>query len=215
VSRAKPAKRAAAEVDGRHARAGRTREAIVEALLGLLAEGELQPSADRIAERAGISRRALFHHFVDREDLLTQAGAQRFRQIMEILPIVPTEGSFDERARAFVTGMGHFHDQIAPMRRAALLFAHQSKFVETRMLEAIHLHRETARAVFTHEITRAPEGEREWLVRSLAAVTGFAAWDELRRNQGLSLEEAARTTLRFVEALFPAASRGAKGTKSV
>ena len=38
--------------DGRAARAARTRAAIVDALLALLEEGDLQPTANRIADRA-------------------------------------------------------------------------------------------------------------------------------------------------------------------
>ncbi|MEU5527852.1 TetR/AcrR family transcriptional regulator [Micromonospora chersina] len=38
-------------VDGRTARAARTRAAIVEAHLGLVGEGDLRPTGDRIAER--------------------------------------------------------------------------------------------------------------------------------------------------------------------
>jgi hypothetical protein len=41
-------------LDGRSARALRTREAIVDACIGLVEEGELRPTAPRVAERAGV-----------------------------------------------------------------------------------------------------------------------------------------------------------------
>ena len=44
--------------DGRTVRAERTRQALVDALLSLLDEGQLQPTAERIAVRAGVSEPA-------------------------------------------------------------------------------------------------------------------------------------------------------------
>ena len=55
--------------DGRTVRAERTREAVVTALLALLEEGELSPTAERVAERAHVSERSIFQHFGDREAL--------------------------------------------------------------------------------------------------------------------------------------------------
>jgi hypothetical protein len=40
------------EVDGRSARAQRTRDAVVEALVALLEEGDLQPTTSSIADKA-------------------------------------------------------------------------------------------------------------------------------------------------------------------
>src|SRR4051812_40199139 len=44
--------------DGRNVRAERTRKAVVEALLELLDEGDVRPTAERIAVRAGVSERS-------------------------------------------------------------------------------------------------------------------------------------------------------------
>ena len=51
------------------------RAAIADALLSLLEEGELQPTATRIAERAGISLRLIYHHFGDLEALFRETVA--------------------------------------------------------------------------------------------------------------------------------------------
>lgn len=189
------------DVDGRHERAERTRDAIVTALLALLAEGDLKPSAERVAKRAGVSRRALFHHFSDLEELLTRASMRRLEQLAAILPTAPTEGPFEDRARTFVSAVGHFHDQVSHVRRAALLASYDSKVVAERMDMALRRHRELTSAAFAEEIANAPEHVRDGLLRGLAAATSFATWDELRRNQGLATDEAIRVVKRFVEGL--------------
>jgi TetR/AcrR family transcriptional regulator, regulator of autoinduction and epiphytic fitness len=191
-----------ADADGRRVRAERTREAIVSALLGLLAEGDLKPSADRVAERAGVSRRVIFHHFSDLEELLTRASARWFEHIQAFLPTAPTEGAFEQRTHAFVSALGHFYDHVSHVRRAALLAAHESKVIADRMDMALQIHREKTRAAFAEEIANAPERARGRLACGLAAATSFATWDELRRNQGLSADEAIQVMKRFVEGLI-------------
>ena len=51
--------------DGRRARRDRNRVAVVDSLLALYAEGDLNPSTDAIALRAGLSPRSLFRYFDD------------------------------------------------------------------------------------------------------------------------------------------------------
>src|SRR5258706_16285421 len=78
-------------IDGRTARAERTRSAIVEAHLTLIGEGDLKPTGERIAERAGVSLRALWANFKDMEALFGASG-QRLsqRQDAQFTPIPPT-----------------------------------------------------------------------------------------------------------------------------
>ena len=65
-------------VDGRTARAERTREAIVTAHLELVGEGDLRPTGERIAELAGVSLRALWTNqsivFDGQYDQVIEAG---------------------------------------------------------------------------------------------------------------------------------------------
>jgi AcrR family transcriptional regulator len=62
--------------DGRTARSHRSRRAIVDAMRALHAEGDLRPTAPRIAERAGVSLRTVWQQFTDMETL-RRGGAGR------------------------------------------------------------------------------------------------------------------------------------------
>src|SRR3989304_5263636 len=64
----------AIQADGRSARAARTRDAVVEALLTLIEEGDLRPTAQRVAEHARVSLRSVFQHFRDLESLFAAAA---------------------------------------------------------------------------------------------------------------------------------------------
>lgn len=194
--------------DGRRARSDRTRAAIVDALLDLLNEGHLRPSAERIAERAGISRRALFNHFRDVEDLLATAAQRRLEQILPTLRPLPTEGTLAERARAAATLLCGLYERVAPVRRAALHVEPESRVIAERMRDARRMHRASIEAAFAAELAARPETERSELAALLCALTSFPMWDELTSRQGLSTPRvAAAIEGQILAALSPAEGR--------
>ena len=58
--------------DGRRQRSERSRLAIIEATLALMYEGVLIPTAQQIADRAGVGIRSFFRHFGDMDSLFTE-----------------------------------------------------------------------------------------------------------------------------------------------
>ena len=85
--------------DGRTVRAERTRQALVDALLALLYEGEVQPTAERISARAGVSERSLFQHFADREALYQAVAVQQYERIVPTLDPIDVSLPLEERIR--------------------------------------------------------------------------------------------------------------------
>ncbi|HQZ33105.1 MAG TPA: TetR family transcriptional regulator, partial [Ilumatobacteraceae bacterium] len=73
---------AGAGEDGRHARRDRNRLAVVDAMLLLYAAGNLEPSSDEIAERAGLSPRSLFRYFDDLDDLVRVAISRQYERLL-------------------------------------------------------------------------------------------------------------------------------------
>src|SRR5688572_12211442 len=92
---------AAERIDGRAARAARTRSAIVDAHLALIEEGDLRPTGERIADRAGVSLRALWANFGDMEALFRASG-ERLRERQEAMfRPVPPDLPFPRRVDEF------------------------------------------------------------------------------------------------------------------
>ncbi len=88
--------------DGRSARAARTRDAVVEALLSLLDDGNYRPTARQVAERAGVSLRSVYVHFDDLEDLFTAAAHNHFERVRDLVQAIPGDGPLESRLDAFV-----------------------------------------------------------------------------------------------------------------
>jgi len=104
--------------DGRHRRAQASREAIVESLVSLYADGYVDPSAAEIAERAGVSERSLFRHFDDIDDLCHTAFVIQWKRLAERtrLPMSVTS-STDEKIVAIVEQrVGLYLDMMNVMR---------------------------------------------------------------------------------------------------
>src|SRR3954447_21192752 len=106
--------------DGRTARAQRTRQAVVDSLLELVREGDLRPTAPRIAARAGVSLRSVFQHFADREALFLAAAERQEHEILEMVQRLPADGTLDERVEAFVVQRCRVLEAVSPVRRASL-----------------------------------------------------------------------------------------------
>src|ERR687895_1406601 len=120
---------AAGQRDGRTVRAERTRQALVDALLSLLDEGHLTPTAAEIAERAGVSERSVFQHFPEREALFESVARQQYERVMPTLHPVDASQPLEARIDQFTRQRARLYELIGGVRRAALLIEHESPAV--------------------------------------------------------------------------------------
>ena len=176
--------------DGRSARAARTREAVVEALLSLNDEGILRPTAREIADRAGVSLRSVYVHFEDLEDLFSAAAEKQFERMLSLYVQLPTTGPLPERLDAFLGQRARMMEVAAPVRRAALL---QEPF-SPALAEVMQVSRKAARdeveRVFALELDRQRSKGRQRLLAQLDVVAGPSTWETLRVHEGFPVDEA-------------------------
>lgn len=188
--------------DGRLARGERARSAVVDALLALIEEGDLMPPAPRIAARAGVSLRLVFHHFRDLEGLFEACSARQLQRITpEMRAIAPT-GPLETRLAAFVEERARLLERIAPVRRAALLREPFSTFLRERIALVRAWKRADAERVFARELDALSPADRPAAVAALGVATSFASWDSLRSHQGLTPEAARAVMARLVEGVL-------------
>jgi AcrR family transcriptional regulator len=181
-------------VDGRRLRSERSRQAIIDAMLSLVEEGILVPTAQQVSERAGVGIRSVFRHFSDMESLFATADTKIREQYQGLFAGGDREGSLEDR----------------------LLHA-----VEQRALayDAIGNHLLTTKAqlwrypVLREQYARAQRQLRkdldDWLPelktldaeeRELVdAVTSFEHWNRLRDHQGLNRIASIRLTAQLLQ----------------
>ena len=188
--------------DGRHARSNRTRIAVAEAMLDCLEEGMLRASAKEVAERAGVSSRAVFRHFENMESLFEEASQIQIERVMSALPPVLGEGTLDQRVDSLVRYAAHCHEVIAPVRRAALLSEPFSKVIQERHAWLRSLFRKHVREVFATEWDALSVPQRRDRIALLRAMFSFSYWEELRRHEKLSTAAASRVLCNAVQAVL-------------
>lgn len=180
------------KLDGRTARAERTRAAVVDALLDLIEGGELQPTAQAVAERAGVSLRIVYFHFDDQKRLFATAAARHSERILAHLAPISHVGPLSARLDAFVAVRAHIYERVFNVRRAARLYEHCSPLVAQTLAFVRALKREEAERVFARELAPLPAAARRDRAAALGAAASFNSWESLRAHQQLSLEDARR-----------------------
>jgi len=182
--------------DGRVRRGERSGQAIVEALVGLVGDGILEPTAQQVAVRAGVGMRTVFRRFSDMESLLAEMGARVEAEALPLLVGGRPSGDLTERARALVGQRATFFERIAPYKRAGNLKRWRSPVVRYRHARLVRALRADLRR-WLPELRRAPAGVAD----ALDLATSFEAWDRLRTEQRLARERAQAAVERMVLSL--------------
>jgi TetR/AcrR family transcriptional regulator, regulator of autoinduction and epiphytic fitness len=168
-------------VDGRVARGERSRRALAEALISLLEEGDVRPTARRIAQRAGVSLRLVFHHFDDLESILREAVAiQEHRHWRHVRPVSPTLPVADRVAR-IVGQRATLYQAVAPVRRSAELVADGSVTVAAELRRGRESLRGQLGATFAPEIEGRRPADARVLLDELDVATSWETWEQLER----------------------------------
>jgi AcrR family transcriptional regulator len=186
---------ATAARDGRSVRAERTRGAVVDALLELLDEGDVRPTAERIAERAGVSERSVFQHFGDREALFEAAAQRQYERIVPTLRPVDPALPLAERIDEFTAQRARLYEKVSGVRRGAILIEHESATVADRLQRVRRAKVREVEKVFAAELAGRDQAVRD----ALTAACAWTSWQSLRFHQGLSAaraREAMRAAIR-------------------
>jgi TetR/AcrR family transcriptional regulator of autoinduction and epiphytic fitness len=190
-------------VDGRRLRRDRNRETVVQALLSLYREGNLAPSADEIAERAGISARSLFRYFDDVDSLVRTAVA---RQQDHLAPLYAVSARPDqplvERVDRFVADRVRLLEAMGPVGQLARSLAPKQPLVAAELGRIRAVLRGQLVDVFGSELDRLGRTERAEVLAALDVACSWEAQHLLRQDQGVSRATAARVMARSVRRLL-------------
>jgi TetR/AcrR family transcriptional regulator of autoinduction and epiphytic fitness len=177
-------------VDGRLSRTVRSRLAICEACLDLVQEGTLQPSADEIAARAGVSRRSVFNHFADLAELydaVVEVGMQRCEPLLEK---ISDDAPVHDRVKRLIEVRAKFLEATSSFARALTA----QSLVGTAADQAIRVSRDALRIncqeierLFQREIGDLPAQDHFEVVESLSAALSPVQWGYLRRSRQHSI----------------------------
>lgn len=168
------------KMDGRRARGMRTRAAIIDSLLELVGEGDLGPTAQRIADRAGVSVRSVYQHFTDVEGLFKEAAERANERADELKEVVDPDLPLEERIDHFVVVRSAVLEELMPFVRAARLIEPASDILRSYRIKLEKDARDEVSRVFSHELSKSQGATRRQLTAGLDLLTNWSAWEHLR-----------------------------------
>jgi AcrR family transcriptional regulator len=172
-----------------------TRDAIADALLDLLAQGNLRPTAREIAQRAGTSLRSVYVHFDDLEDLFCVAAKRHFARVAPMLEPLAATGPLPERAAQFVRRRIQLYAQMGSVGRATQLQAPFSPTLARIVRDAHTRSRREIENVFAIELARLEPPARSRTAAALDVISGATAWETMRTTHDLGVADAERTVV--------------------
>jgi len=177
-------------LDGRLARSVRTRTAVIDALLELYEEGDLNPTAVRVAGRAGVALRTVYGHFADMESLYAEAGERELARTLERVTTVDPDLPYAERLELFATGRAAVLEFLLPVMRAMVAKEPGSPQLQQARAQFIGLGDFEVHLAFARELDPLPEERRLRLLDLVHLVAGGPSWVTLRVDRGLDAERA-------------------------
>jgi AcrR family transcriptional regulator len=191
------AAKTAQEMDGRKHRSQKSQVRIVNAMLELVAKGNLSPSADQIADIAKVGRRSVFRHFSDMDTLYREMTAS-ITSTMGSIVLQPFEAAdwrgqvlelVDRRAAGF--------EKMKPFLLAGQVHRHRSPFLKTSHAQFVEMLKKILLGILPKEAA----GDAV-LVEAIDLLLSFESWSRLREDQGLSIAKAKRVLKQAIEALL-------------
>ena len=173
--------------DGRRLRSITSQNIIVDALLVLLKKGILEPTAQQIADEAGISIRTVFRQIEDMETLLSKMNEKIKYSYKEMIDNTDPKGDLSERikdliileARVFENNLQYIKSTLSLKFKYKVL---QNNYQKVQKDLKIILYK------WLPEVNNL-DNSYQTLLNSINS-TGY--WVELRETQMLSAEEATK-----------------------
>ena len=172
--------------DGRRQRSERSQTAIIEAALSLMDEGTLVPTAQQIADRAGVGIRSFFRHFADMDTLWAFADDMLISSYEALFEVEDRTGALSDRVARAIDLYGSAFDKLRPI----ILCTHAQLWRSPKLRENYGWHQKRLRKeleLWLPEVAALPRDRRE----AVHAVASFSMWHRLREFQGLSIKTSA------------------------
>lgn len=182
--------------------AKRRRARAVDAFIDLVLEGNLPPTPQQVAERAGISMATLFRYFETLNSLRYDAA----KRMLERFPLLEVpdigEGTLPERTERFVALRVEFWEEVnllARLQRSTALqdpdAARMIDSVRARMANQVREH-------FAPELQEFSAAKRDDAVAMIATLTSVESWEQFRHTYRRSPLQTRRAWTKAIEALL-------------
>ncbi|MEA3018520.1 MAG: hypothetical protein QOI47_44 [Actinomycetota bacterium] len=174
----------------------------MDASIALVDEGDLRPTAPRIAERAKVSVRSVFQHFDDLEGLYSAVGDRLVERLSHVRMVIDHDSPVADRIAEVVRQRTILLEAITPVRRAAALHAPFSREVRSRLQAGHDFLRCEVEQSFPGELAKCSKTDRTLTLDALDTVLSWSSWDDLRTLNSRSQDDARDVLVSMVTAIL-------------
>ena len=166
--------------DGRIQRSARSRQLIIDALITLINHGNLIPSAQQVADQAGVAIRTVFRHFSEMESLYLEID-ETIRPACESLFLRGDRGGLlEERVLHAIECHHAAYTELMPLLQTSHILLWRSPQVKKNYARGQRQIRKDLDD-WLPELKKVSAESRE----AIDAITSFEFWDRLQTHQGL------------------------------
>lgn len=183
--------------DGRTARREANRRRVVDAMLGLVDEGELEPTVEQVVARSGVSERSVFRYFDGLDDLRRAVIRQNFERVEPLMAVADLGvGPLDERVARFVESRIAVCEAVAGPARVGRRNAPFQPLVAEEVARFRVLLGRQVRAHFAPELGARTPAAADDLEAVVDVLVSFDAWDLLTTVHGRTRAQVRRAWTR-------------------
>jgi AcrR family transcriptional regulator len=182
--------------DGRNRRSQKSRQRLIDAMIALVTEGQREPTAEQIAERAGLAMRTVFRHFDDMDNLYREIARRMQDQARDLFDAPVDGATWQETLHNTVDKWVRLYEKMMPMRQSSDALRHRSEFLQQDHARFVRMGRQRLKDLLPASIV-----DDRFRFEALDAMIGYEVWIRLRQDQRLSVDAARRTLHAAVDRL--------------
>ena len=179
------AKGSTVSLDGRRARGQANRNKLVAAMIELVREGTIAPTAEQVSKRAEVALRTVFRHFADMESLYREISTEILQLVLPLLSTPFASNAWRSRLAEAVERRAALYESILPFHSATTALRHQSPYLQENLLRMMELQKASLRRILPPSVLDdAPT------LAALNVLLSINAWQQMRIEQALDLHSA-------------------------
>lgn len=183
--------------DGRRKRSERSKHKIAQAMIELIMDGDMTPSAEAVAARAKVGLRSVFRHFKDMDSLFNEVSIIFHDEYLPDLAEFNSDQDWRDQLDEIIELRCETFEKVMPMQRSSLAQRHRSRFVQEEMGRNNAMLRKNLIQVLPKDIQSSKD-----TLEGLDAILSPAMWMRLRLEQGLTPPKAQSVVKSLASALL-------------
>lgn len=172
--------------DGRRERSRSSRSKIIQAMMDLIVEGDINPSAAKVAKKAGVGLRSVFRHFDDKESIYNEMNAILWEAYSPEINRPFSSENWREQLFELIERRTKVWEKTAPYRLSTSIQRFQSPALMENYQQLLKTERKARDRILPDKVKNDSKRERAILLS-----TSFDTWRLFRHDEGLSNKKTA------------------------